>query len=61
MSIALNARIKELERRVAALEARPKVEVRADVNVAHTVEELIARLEAVENRPRPGRPRKEAQ
>ena len=37
MSIALNARIKELERMVA---------------------ELLARVQAIENRPKPGRPPK---
>jgi uncharacterized protein YceH (UPF0502 family) len=38
MSIALNARLKQLERQVA---------------------ELLARIQALENRPKPGRPPKE--
>jgi regulator of replication initiation timing len=52
VSIALNARIKELERRIGDLVVERAV-------LQQELEKMTARLTALENRPRPGRPPKE--
>jgi hypothetical protein len=56
MSIALNARIKELELAVVVLRecAKRQAEKHTD-----DVALLLARIQALENRPKPGRPPKE--
>lgn len=54
MSIALSARIKELERQVAELTELARYMDKRLIEA----ERLEARIQALENRPKPGRPPK---
>jgi hypothetical protein len=60
MSIALMNRIKDLEQRVDELRAqvRRDYDLRFEADLKAFQEQIVNRLSALENRPKPGRPPK---
>lgn len=60
MSIALTVKVRELEQKVEALEAKVSDLVMREEARTAIVQDLIAKVEAIENRPRVGRPPKDS-